>query len=164
LFTFGDACGDFVDDAAQVIDVVKLVVFAGKADEGDLVEIYEVAEDDFADAETGDFFFAGASQVFFDGIEEGLDAGAGDVALADGGEDAVEEFFAAETLAATIALDDGEARGLLDAFVGGEAFGTGQTLAAAADDGPAVGGAAVDDLVMVFFAKGALHGVSAYSP
>lgn len=163
LFAFGDACRDFVDHATEIIDVIELVIFAGKANEGDLIDIDEVTEDHFADAKTGNFFFACTSQILFHGIEKGLDLWARDIALSNCGEDAMEEFFAAEPFAATIPFDNGNAGGLLDTLIGGESLAAGQAFAATADDGPAIGGAAVDYLVMVFFAKGALHGARAYN-
>lgn len=141
--------------------MIELVIFAGKANEGDLVDIDEVTEDHLADAKTGNFFITSASQVLFHGIEQGLDLWARDIAFSYGGEDAMEELFATEPFAATITFDNGDAGGLLDTLIGGESLATGETFAATPDDGPAIGGAAVDYLVMVFFAKGALHGAPA---
>ena len=76
--------------------------------------------------------------LLFDFVDEAGLGGLGDGPLAARGLDALEYVLAVEGGAGAVAFDDDEAVGLLDAFVGGEAFGAFLALSASADRAPIV--------------------------
>ena len=88
--------------------------------------------DHFADFGGGEFALRGFVDHAFDFVDDGFEFRRGDRAFLAGFQKSLQNFLAFEALAAAILLDD-HVGNFVDAFVGGEAAGTFQAFAAAAD-------------------------------
>ncbi len=136
---------NFVHQTFEVIDVFKAAVHAGKADVGNLVELFEFAHDEFAKACGGYFALTQGHELFFDALDGVVYLFGADGAFAQGQAHGVKEFGAFVFGAPAVFLDDvGEVN--VWSLVGGVALFTGAALATAANGVAVFGHSGFDDL------------------
>ncbi len=144
---------DFLGEFGEVFEVL---IHAGEADVGDLVNFLESGHDVLADGAGGDFGVEFALDGLGDLGDEELEALGFDGAFLGGLAEGVEDFGVVEVFAAAVLFDDEEA--LADGFLeGGEAVAAGETLAAAADGAVLAAGAGVEHFGVFVAALGAVH-------
>ena len=112
-----------------------------------------------ADFAGGAFALGCVDEEAFGGVDNFFKLAGGDGALFAGAEEAAQNFFPVEALAAAIFFDD-HVGDFVDAFVGGEAAITFFALATAADGVGFFAFTRVDDTVLRKPAVGTLHSVA----
>ena len=147
---------NLIHQRPKLINILKASVDAGEADVRHLVELFEFAHHQLADAIGGDFPQAEGQQLFFDAFDGGVDLLRADRAFAQGQAHGAENLAALVFNAASVFFDDG-GEGDVGAFVGGEALFTRTALAAAADEVGFFGNAGFDNLGFQVAAKRAFH-------
>src|SRR5690606_34294347 len=134
-----------------------LIVDAGEADVGDLIDRLEAIGDGPADLDRGHLAPTAAEQPLLDRGDDLLDLLGGNGAFVAGPFEPADDLLPVKGHAGAVVLDDDELGLELDVLVGGEAFAAGQASAAAADGVALVDLAGVDDLVLVLLAKRTTH-------
>src|SRR6266508_2918867 len=154
-------CGRLVeldDLALEVGDRLKALVDGGEAKVRDRIEDPQPLEDREAEPLARDLVPLGAD-LLLDLPGERLDRGLVDLAAGDSPVDARGELRPLEGLLVTRSLHDDE-RQLDDPLLGREATAAGQAFAPAAHCHAVVGGARVDDLVVVGLTERAAHRIT----
>lgn len=157
VFHVFDAAVQEFELLLEFVDALEFVILTGETHPCDFVQVFEFGHHSFADFSGRDLSVELAVEFVVDLIDRCNQPFLWDFAFAAGGLDAPHDVFAAERLPRAVALDDGKAGGLFDAFVGGEAAGATEAFAAAADDAAGFAGAAVDDFVVIDVAIRAEH-------
>jgi hypothetical protein len=156
LFLDGAVSQKVFEFGHEFLDVLEVHVDTGETDVGDFVEFLEAMHDHLADFGGSKFAFRRVVDHPFDFIDDGFKLGRGNGSLFASLQEALEDFLALETLAATVLLDH-HVRDFVDAFVGGEAAGTFQALPAATDGVAGAAFAGIDYLVIEVGAERTFH-------
>ena len=123
----------FIHQCPKLVNILKIAIHAGKADVGYLVELFQLAHHQLAQAGGGNFFQAQAQQLFFDPFYCGVDLLGTDGALSERQIHRAVDFVALVFNAPTVFFDDGGERDVRP-LVGGEALFTGCALAAPSNE------------------------------
>ena len=145
------------DQVLEILGLAEILVDAGEAHIGDLVEAGQRLHHQFADHRGGDLVLAHAFQAAHDAGDHAVHPLGLDRALAQRMRDRAFQLVALEGLAAVVLLDDDQLA-QLHALEGGEAAAAGRAMAAAADGRIVLAGTAVLHLAVVMSAERAAHG------
>lgn len=146
----------FIHQRLEFINVFKAAVDAGKAHVGNLVQFFEFAHHEFADAGALDFAQAQIQEFFFYALDGAIDLLGAYRPFAQGQVHGSKQFGPLEFDAAAVFLDDGRKIDVRP-LVGGEAFVASAALAPAADEVPIFRNPRLHHLGFGMTAERALH-------
>lgn len=144
----------FVD---EFVNVLEVMVDAGEANIGDLILLPEFPHHALADELTLDLAIKILKHLFLDLFDQGLYRAGRYRPLVARSLEPLDNFVTLERLSRTVLLDDLKPDAFLDPLPCREPTIASQTLPPPADRLTALAGARVDNLVLVLFAKRALH-------
>jgi hypothetical protein len=157
IFIFG-AVENVLGFIDQLAHIAELAVYGSETHISDGIDPAQILHDDFADDIAGNFPLIGAGNFFFDGVDDLGNVFRGDGTFVTRFLDAGENAVAIEGNAGAVFLDDLEAHGFFDAFVGGVAAFAVLAHPPATDGLSVFDGAGIDDAVFIInMAEGTTH-------